>query len=140
MGSKVFLDANVLLDFLLKREQYNEARTLFQQITEHNIQGYISPSILHILGYWLSKAYGNETTKSLLLSLLTDISVIDCTHTIAEMALNSKINDIEDALQYYTAIEHNLDYFISGDKQLKKSAIRSLPVYNLKEFLALNKL
>lgn len=137
MGSKIFIDANVLLDFLLKRENYNDAKQLIQQITEHKLQGFISPSTLHILGHWLTKNYNSETAKTLLLSLLADITVIGCSHQIAEAALNSKITDIEDALQYYTAIEHKMDCFISGDKQLKKSAVGSLVVYSLKEFLEL---
>lgn len=46
------------------------------------------------------------------------------------------MTDIEDALQYYTALHHKIDYFISCDKQLKKAAIPSLPVYLPEEFLA----
>jgi hypothetical protein len=45
------------------------------------------------------------------------------------------MTDIEDALQYYTALHHKLDVFISSDKQLQKSAISSLPVYTPEEFL-----
>jgi hypothetical protein len=51
------------------------------------------------------------------------------------VALNSEIDDIEDALQYYTALKHQTEYFISADKKLKKSAIPQLPVYSADEFL-----
>jgi len=53
------------------------------------------------------------------------------------MGLHAKINDIEDALQYYTALDHQLDYFISRDKQLKKLASEELPVYAIQDFLKL---
>lgn len=135
MASKVFLDANVLLDFTLKREAYPETQKLIQLIIEGKIQAFITPAIVHIVGYWLTKAYGSKKTKEILLSLLADINSIDITHEIVINALLSKIDDIEDALQYYTAIYHKLDYFISQDKDLKKVSSSVLPVYSVKEFL-----
>ena len=51
----------------------------------------------------------------------------------------TKMNDIEDALQYYVALHHNINYFISNDKQLKKEGLTTLPVVKpsdyIKEFL-----
>jgi len=51
------------------------------------------------------------------------------------LALNSKKDDIEDALQYYIAIHNQLDYFISGDKKFQKSVIHTLPVITPPYFL-----
>lgn len=50
-------------------------------------------------------------------------------------AANSQMTDIEDALQYYTAMHHKMDYFISMDKNLIKSAMPNLPVYTPENFL-----
>lgn len=132
---KIFLDANVLLDFFLKREKYEHSKKLITLLIERRLKGFISPSILHILAYWLSKAYGRPKAKQLLQTLLMSVVVIDCSHKVAEAALHSQIDDIEDALQYYTALNHEIEYFISGDKELKKWTSPSLPVYNLEEFL-----
>lgn len=136
MASKVFLDANILLDFTLKRDDYEQAKTIVSLAVDGSIQGYISTSIVHIVGYWLTKAYGNLKAKSILLTLLTDITVIDLPHEIVLNALHSKITDIEDALQYYTAIHYKLDYFISRDKQLQKQGIPILPICTPQEFLS----
>ncbi len=135
MASKVFIDANILLDFTLKRTSYQEAKQIVELAINGAIQAYITPSIVHIVGYWLSKAYGTTKAKELLLALLEDIQVIDIPHQITLVALHSKMKDIEDALQYYTAIHHKLDYFISLDKQLQKESIAGLPIYTPKEFL-----
>lgn len=135
MAVKVFLDANILLDFTLKREYYEDAKEVLQLIINNSVQGYTTSSVIHIVGYWLSKSYGSIKAKELLLSLLTDIKVIDISHETALIALHSKINDIEDALQYYTAIYHKLNYFISRDKQLQKDSISILPVFTPKEFI-----
>ena len=135
MASKVFLDANILLDFTLKRDSYNVSKQIIELAIEGKVQAYITPSIVHIVGYWLTKAYGSLKAKELILSLLADVTVIDINHEITLNAVYSKINDIEDALQYYAAIHHKLDCFITRDKLLRKIAMPSLPVYTPEEFL-----
>ena len=136
MASKVFLDANILLDFTLKRDEYEQSKQIIELVINGTIQAFITPSIIHIVGYWLTKAYGNAKAKEMLLTLMADVTVIDLLHEIVLNALHSKITDIEDALQYYTAIHHKLDYFVSRDKQLQKQSIPILPVYTPQELLA----
>lgn len=55
--------------------------------------------------------------------------------TVLAAISNTDWSDIEDAIQYYTALHHNLDFFISSDKKLKKSAIPQLPVLSSIEIL-----
>lgn len=135
MASKIFLDGNVLLDFTLKREGYETAKEVIALAVAGLVQAFITPAIVHIVSYWLSKAYGPAKARQILLTLLLDIKVIDISHEVTVTALHSKMGDIEDALQYYTAIHHKVDYFISSDKQLKKAAVPALPVYAPKEFI-----
>ena len=135
MASKVFLDANVLLDFTLKRKSYSDAKKLIELILAGKINGFVTPAIVHIVGYWLTKYYGTKEAKKLLLSLLSDIQSLNIPHEIVINALLSRMEDIEDSLQYYAAIHHKLDFFISEDKLLKKESSSILPVYSIKEFL-----
>jgi predicted nucleic acid-binding protein len=135
MASKIFIDANVLLDLTLKREHFESAEKIIELMLKGEVSIFVTPTILHIVGYWLTKAYGSAMAKELLLTLLADINVIDIPHEIALAALHSKIDDIEDALQYYTAIHNKIDYFISRDKKLNKQSIPVLPVYSPQEFL-----
>ena len=135
MAFSVFLDANVLLDFTLKRDDYVVSRKLIELVIKGRVQAFITPAIVHIAGYWLTKAYGAAKAKELLLTLLADIKVIDISDEVTISALHSKINDIEDALQYYTAMHHRSDYFITRDKGLQKAAIPVLPVISPEEFL-----
>ncbi len=135
MASKIFIDANVLLDFFFKRTAYEESKQVIELAVSNKVQAFITPSVVHIVGHWLTKAYGAARAKELLLTLLADVQVIDIPHEIALFALHSKIEDIEDALQYYTAKHHKVNFFISLDKQLQKRSISTLPVYTPKEFL-----
>lgn len=137
MAASVFLDANIILDFLLKRKDYEDARKIMALVLEKKIKAFISPSILHITSYWLTKAYGSAKSKDLLLLLLSDVRIIDANQDVVNLALTSQIDDIEDALQYYTAIHHKIDFFLSRDKKLKKDALTLLPVYDIPDFLNL---
>lgn len=135
MAFKVFLDANIILDFTLKRQSYEDAKAIIQLAIQGKIQAYITPSIVQISGYWLTKAFGSTKAKELLLSLLVNIRLIDISHDAAQMALQSSIPGIEDALQYYTAISHNLDCFVTLDNDLVKYASPTLPMVSPASFL-----
>jgi len=50
--------------------------------------------------------------KEILLTLVADIRVIDLGHDATINALHSQMADVEDSLQYYTAMHHRLDYVI----------------------------
>ena len=135
MASKIFLDANILLDFTLQREAYDEAKKVLDLVIDRQAQAFTTSSVIHIASYYLAKFYGSKKTKDLLLGLLLDVTIIDLTHEMTVMALSSKFDDIEDSLQYYAAVHHKLDYFISRDRQLKKDSTPVLPVITPKEFL-----
>lgn len=135
MAFRVMLDANIILDYTLKRNDYETAKHILSLAVDGSIKAFITPSIIHICGYWLTKAYGQDKAEKLMLTLLADITSIDINHATTIAALHSSLTDIEDALQYYAALHHKLDYFISRDKQLNKKAIPSLPVYTPEQFL-----
>ena len=135
MASKVFLDANLILDLAFKRDGYEQSREIFELILNGTIKGFISSSIIHIIGYFLTKAQGNKFAKEFIITMLADVSVIDLPHETVINALHSKINDLEDALQYYTALHHKLDFFISSDKELQKQSMAILPVLSPRDFI-----
>lgn len=60
--------------------------------------------------------------------MLKGITIINYRHDIATAALNSNISDLEDAIQYYSALQHNMDYYITFDKELIKHSALNLPI------------
>ncbi|MBA3828102.1 MAG: type II toxin-antitoxin system VapC family toxin [Taibaiella sp.] len=132
---KLFLDANVLLDFLLQREGYNNAKSLVENILGGAYAAYTTSSVIHIVAYWLEKYYSRDETKRLLLSLLQFITIIDTTHTQIVKAVQSDMEDVEDAILYYTAIANGMDYFITNDKELIRHTSSLLPIYLPSKFL-----
>ena len=135
MASKIFLDANVCIDFLLQRKGYEPSEQVFEKIVSHEFRAYTTPAIIHIISYFLKTVHPTTIVKTLVLNLLANVQLIDCNHEVAVNAVNSQMEDIEDALQYYTAMHHKIDYFISLDKELIKSAIPILPIYTPAQFL-----
>ena len=135
MAFRVFLDANILLDLTLKRQNYESARRLVEWVVEGRIEAYVTPAVIQETARWLKKVYGAERAKELLLALLAEVLVIDGGHTVAVSALHSDMSDMEAALSYYTALHHKLDYFITRDEDLLKAAIPVLPVCTPEEFL-----
>jgi len=138
MAFRIFLDTDILLDFTLKREAYASARRLMEWAVKGRVQIFITTNVVNIAAYWLTKAYGAAKAKELLAALLADIQVIDIGHEITVNALHSRITDVEQALQYYTALHHKLDYFITRDKALDKAASPVLPVCRPEEFIKNN--
>jgi predicted nucleic acid-binding protein len=138
MAFRVFLDAGILLDLTLKRDRYAAARRLIEWTVEGRIEAYVTPAVIQETARWLKHVYGPERAKELLLSLLAEVLVIDGGHTVAVSALHSHMSDMEEALSYYTALHHKLDYFITHDKDLHKAAIPVLPVCTPEEFLENN--
>jgi predicted nucleic acid-binding protein len=135
MASKVFADANLLLDFTLQRAGYASAEEIIQMSIDGTIRLCTTPAVLHIVSYYTAQAYSKDQTRTLIATLLHDIQVIDCTHATAVNAVNSEIEDLEDALQYHAALAQQVDYFLSSDKKLKRAATPSLPIYTASEFL-----
>ena len=102
-----------------------------------DIDAYTTPAVLHIVSYFLAKARGVVSVKVIIGTLLNDVTIIDCSHATAVLTVNSSITDVEDALQYYAALTHSLDFFVSADADLKKAALPQLPVCTAKEVLLL---
>ena len=108
MAFRIFLDTDVLLDFALKKDR--AARQLMEWAVRGRVQAFITNYTVQVAGYWLTKAYGAGKAKELLAALLADVQVIDIGHAITVDALHSRIDDMDLALQYYTALHHKLDY------------------------------
>ncbi len=136
MGFKIILDANLLLDLILRRsDDCEELDRIYQKVVDHTFKGFITTSIVHLVGYWVTKATGAGNAKKVLLLTLNDLKVIDAPHVVIEDALYSDMKDIEDALQYYTALHHKLDVFVSKDKDFIKASRPVLPVIHPKDFI-----
>ena len=135
---KVFVDSDIILDLLAKREPfYQYAAELFSLVEKGKITAHVSPIIITNLHYVLCKLKTKvQAIKSLQkLKLLVKILPID--EKIVELALASDFKDFEDAIQYYTAKENGIDYLLTRNKKDYKKAV--ITVMTAEEYLEILK-
>jgi len=135
MAHKLFIDVNIILDYTLQRKKWNNnARKIFVSIVEGKFEAIISAVTVHISSHILKKHLGADTAKQIILALINDVEVVSTPHEVVIQAMSSDWTDIEDAIQYYTALHHRADLFITRDGGLLNKSTPSLPVINPNTF------
>jgi predicted nucleic acid-binding protein len=130
----VFVDTNIVIDLLQKRENfYQEAQELFTKADRKKLKLYISALTFANTYYILSKYYSSSEAKKILSKFKVLVEVLPTTDKIIDLALASDFNDFEDAIQFYTALESNLHVIITRNKKDFKNNL--IPVFSAKEFL-----
>ncbi len=132
---KVFIDSDIILDLIQERENHKDAEQLFALIEENKVRGYVSPLIFSNLFYILRKQESNKFAIRVLSRLKALLRVLTINEKIIELALSSGFKDFEDAIQYYSALEENLEYLITRNKEDYKHS--GIIICNAKEYLAI---
>ena len=136
--TKVFVDTNIILDHALGRAFADEAGKIFAMSEKGDIYCYISTGSLYTLAYVLQKAIKDiNAVRSKLLQYLSFLTPVSNLPYNFEKALNDKeFDDIEDAFQYYTALQAGCNFFITVNlKDFKKGEIAILPVFKPDDYL-----
>ena len=114
----VFVDTNVVIDLLEKREDFfMEAQDLFSLADRQKVKLYISALTFANTYYILQKTTGTTNARKILTRFKLLVNVLPVDDKIIELALVSDFVDFEDAIQYYTAIENNLEVIITRNKK-----------------------
>ena len=130
---KVFLDTNIVIDLLDKREPfYIDAVKLFTLAYQKEITLFVSPMTYATASYLLRK-HGKENMRKLLSNFRQLSQITTADEKVVDAALASSFDDYEDALQYYSALTKNVDVIVSRNKKDFTSA--NIPVLAPKEFL-----
>ena len=134
MIKKVFIDTDVILDVALARDPFFSASKIILAMAENNIIiGSISSNCVANIYYILRKAGGNSQARKFISTIVKYITVITIDHKNVLEALKSKFSDFEDALQHYSAIEHQCEYIITRNIEDYKNA--EIPVLLPEEFI-----
>ncbi|OVE82470.1 hypothetical protein BVY04_00880 [bacterium M21] len=133
---RLFLDINVILDILTRRQPHYEASAkVYREIEEGTSTGLFSVLSLGTVFYILSN-HCDKTKAIELLKLLRDIlQLVDAPTSTANLALDSGWSDFEDALQYFSAVHGKADCIITRNPRDFKQS--KLPVYTPEEYLQL---
>jgi len=112
---KILVDTNVVLDTLLKRSSfYQDSFTIFQLVDQEIISGYITASVITDIFYIASKELKSAEAVYVGIENLTSLfSIALVSETTITNALALRWKDFEDAVQFITAKENNVDYIIT---------------------------
>jgi predicted nucleic acid-binding protein len=134
----IFLDTDVVIDIISQREpHYHSSAKLMRLALEDKIGLIVAECSLANLFYFTFDAYKIEKPSVKLLNFLSACEIAHGGKGVILNALNSAFKDKEDALQYFTALDTNAEYFITRNTADYKHAIRSLPVYTPAQFIEL---
>lgn len=131
---KIFLDTNVVIDLLDKRDPfYHAAVSIFTLAYMRKIILYVSPMTYATASYLLRK-HGRDEMRQLLRNFrqLSKVTIAD--DKVVDDALASKFTDYEDALQYYSALTKSVEAIIT--RNTKDFTYSTIPVLTPDEFLS----
>lgn len=130
---KVFVDTSIVMDLLEKRDAFfEEAQELFTLADKNEVRLYVSALTIANVHFLLFRHLKMEARK-VLAKFKVLVKVLPTTVKILDLALASNQKDFEDAIQYFTAIEHDMDLIITRNKKDFKKL--NLPVLTAREFL-----
>jgi len=130
---KVLIDTDIILDFFFDRQPFSEyASKVFSLCELKVIQGYVTPVIYSNVYYLLRQTAKHEKVIEKLNQLLTITDVLIMDKDVIVMALNSKFQDFEDALQNYSAVKTgSIDVILTRNvKDFKNSELGVLTPEN----------
>ncbi|MDR2716717.1 MAG: PIN domain-containing protein [Treponema sp.] len=133
----VLIDTNVILDVLLRREQFLEKSSLVMLLSEKNIiDGYVTASAITDIFFITNATYKNkQKSMGLLKDLLKTINIATVTGEEIYRAINLNWNDFEDAVQYSAGERIQADYIVTRD--VRGYANNTIPALQPADFLTI---
>lgn len=134
--SRLLVDTNIVIDLLSKRKNfYEHAADLFSRADKKQLTLTISSLTFANTNYVLTKQTSAKEAREILRKFKVLVELLALDDKITELALSDEnFPDFEDGLQYYSAMENQIDIIITRNrKDFKHSKI---PVLSAKEFLA----
>jgi predicted nucleic acid-binding protein len=120
----IFIDTNIFLDLILKREKYQEALLIFNAIEKKIFDASILDITILNIDYVATKQIQNTDTFLLIVNQL--FQVLGASNNTIEKALNIDNNDLEDNLQYICAKEAGCEIIITNDKNFYSKTIEKV--------------
>ena len=126
MDYKVFIDTDVIIDFLIDRQSHVKSSSkIFDLCDKGAFKIFVSTLCISNVHYVTRKVLGEKKTRIVIEELLKIIEVLEVKKEDLQNAVKSDFRDFEDAIQHSVAIrEKNIKTIITRNtKDYKKSKI-----------------
>ena len=132
---KLFVDTNIVIDLLSRREPFfEEAAELFSLADKNQVELSVSSFTIANTSYALLRQMDSNKAKSVLRKLKLILKILPLDDKVIGLALNDDtFSDFEDGLQYFTAIEGDQELIITRNLQDFKNS--KLPAMTAKQFI-----
>ena len=130
---KVFLDTNILIDFVDNRENREYAETIIELGHRGYIELFASYLSFANMGYILRKREQTDRYRMMRLARKV-VEVLPCDSSQLDNALSQPVKDFEDMLQYQCALAVGCDVIVTNNKR-DFSEFSQLPFLTAEEFL-----
>lgn len=135
---KILVDTNIVIDLLARRDKFlTEAQELFTLSDRKKVKLYVSSLTFANTHYILSQSLKVENSRKILRRFKVLVDVLPMDDKIIDLSLDSEFKDFEDAIQYYTALENNLELILT--RNLKDFKLSKIPVLTARDYLQLRK-
>lgn len=115
---KLFLDVNIVLDVILRREPwFAEAAALLAAIERKKAEGFLAAHTITTIHYVVAKVRGRKVAAKALRGLLRIMDVVAVDKSDLQRALRHRSRDFEDAVQAVSALKVGADYFVTRNEQ-----------------------
>jgi len=121
---KLFLDTNIFLDLILKREHFDKALLIFNAIEARLFSGVILDITILNIDYIANKQV--KDVKEFLKLVNNYFEVVGASNEMIEQALKIDNKDLEDNLQYLSAINSKCEIIITNDKSFYTKDIETV--------------
>lgn len=129
-------DVNVCLDVLVDRKPFVEySGRIFEEAEKGNLTLVISGLSFDTLFYVMRPSLGAKKSTDLLRLLCTHIEIGTINSSVVEQAIDAGWTDLEDALQYYCAVENDCGYLVTRNQKDFKSRDKKLKIVSPKTCL-----
>ncbi|MDR1964088.1 MAG: PIN domain-containing protein [Planctomycetaceae bacterium] len=131
---RALIDSNVFFDYTLKQGDSVEfAVRIFQKIFVGKIQGCVSSSMITDFYYVLKKRTDAENARKMIEMAYRTLTILPVTHKTIRNALDSPMDDFEDAVQAVAAQSEGIEVVVTRDKTGFKNS--GMTVFTPQEFL-----
>ena len=129
------------MDILLIRQPHFESSvSIFYLRNEQQVELFTAPSIILNINYIAQKQLNKEKALRGVSEILKAAEIIETTKEILTNCFNNSYLDVEDAVQYFTALQNNsIDYYITRNIRHFNFKYEDLPVLTPAQFLKLLK-
>jgi predicted nucleic acid-binding protein len=136
--NNLFIDSDIIIDLLAQRKNFKEAADLMKIISEKKVSAFTTPLVLANVDYIITKYSNRVKSKRAIKALRKRLNILPMNDMIVDMAIESDFSDFEDALQYYSAERHGIDFIITRNK--KDYAKGRIKVLTAQEYINLHEM